>query len=47
MEFANTGAQIYVPDGTAVDKAISRTTHMAVGAHQDATSNRGPCASSR
>ena len=35
MEFTNPGAQIYVPDGTAVSEAISRTTHLAVGAHQD------------
>lgn len=35
MELANSGAQIYVPDGTAIDKAIARTTHLAVGAHQD------------
>jgi LmbE family N-acetylglucosaminyl deacetylase len=35
MEFANPGAQVYVPDGTAVVEAIARTTHLAVGAHQD------------
>jgi LmbE family N-acetylglucosaminyl deacetylase len=28
-------AQIYVPDGTEPTAAIRRTTHMAVGAHQD------------
>ena len=35
MEFTNPGAQIYVPDDTPPDKAITRTTHLAVGAHQD------------
>ena len=33
--FTNPGAQVYVPDGTATDDAITRTTHLAVGAHQD------------
>lgn len=35
MQLSNPGAQIYVPDGTAADDAIARTTHLAVGAHQD------------
>ncbi len=35
MEFANPGAQIYVPDGVAAGEAVTRTTHLAVGAHQD------------
>ncbi len=35
MKFANRGAQIYVPDGVAAEAAIARTTHMAIGAHQD------------
>jgi LmbE family N-acetylglucosaminyl deacetylase len=35
MKLANTAAQIYVPDGLVPEKAISRTTHLAVGAHQD------------
>jgi LmbE family N-acetylglucosaminyl deacetylase len=35
MEFRNPGAQIYVPDGIAPEAALARTTHMAVGAHQD------------
>lgn len=35
MNLANPGAQIYVPDGIASDEAIARTTHMAIGAHQD------------
>ncbi len=28
-------AEIFVPDGKPVEKAIERTTHMAVAAHQD------------
>ncbi len=28
-------ADIYVPDGLEIDQALARTTHMAVGAHQD------------
>jgi LmbE family N-acetylglucosaminyl deacetylase len=28
-------AEIYVPDGTAAEEALSRTTHLAVGAHPD------------
>ena len=35
MELHNTGAEIYVPDGSPVDAALSRTTHLAVSAHQD------------
>jgi len=35
MEFHNSGAEIYVPDGSPVDAALSRTTHLAVSAHQD------------
>jgi LmbE family N-acetylglucosaminyl deacetylase len=34
-EFINPGARIYVPDGAAPNEAIARTTHLAVGAHQD------------
>lgn len=30
-----TGAQINVPDGIRIDDALARTTHLAVGAHQD------------
>jgi len=29
------GAQIFVPDGTPDDAALARTTHLAIGAHQD------------
>jgi LmbE family N-acetylglucosaminyl deacetylase len=35
MELHNPNAQIYVPDGSPVDVALSRTTHLSVGAHQD------------
>ena len=28
-------AEIFVPDGLPVEQALARTTHMAVGAHQD------------
>jgi LmbE family N-acetylglucosaminyl deacetylase len=28
-------AQLFVPDGLPVEEALARTTHMAVGAHQD------------
>ena len=35
MRLARTSAEIFVPDGLALNKALARTTHMAVGAHQD------------
>ena len=35
MNLTNPGAQIYIPDGVDQTTALSRTTHMAVGAHQD------------
>ena len=28
-------AQLFVPDGLPIEEALARTTHMAVGAHQD------------
>jgi len=28
-------AQIFIPDGSPVKEALSRTTHLAFGAHQD------------
>jgi LmbE family N-acetylglucosaminyl deacetylase len=28
-------AEVYVPDGAPEEKALARTTHLAVGAHQD------------
>jgi len=35
MKLHNAGAEVYVPDGAAVDSALARTTHLAVSAHQD------------
>lgn len=35
IEFHNDGAQVFVPDGMDAQAAIARTTHVAVGAHQD------------
>lgn len=35
MQLTNPGAEIFVPDGTPVEQALARTTHLAVGAHQD------------
>ena len=35
MELHNSGAEIYVPEGSPVDEALKRTTHMGVSAHQD------------
>ncbi len=35
MKFHQSTAEIYIPDGLPVDQALARTTHMAIGAHQD------------
>lgn len=35
MKFGVETAEIFVPDGTPVTEALARTTHMAIGAHQD------------
>ncbi len=35
MKLTKLTAQIYVPDDKEINQAISRTTHMAIGAHQD------------
>lgn len=35
MMFTNSGARIFVPDGLDPGEALARTSHMAVGAHQD------------
>jgi LmbE family N-acetylglucosaminyl deacetylase len=35
MKFHNPGSEIYVPDGGPADQALGRTTHFAIGAHQD------------
>jgi len=35
MKFHKAGSEIYVPDGSAAEAAIGRTTHMTIGAHPD------------
>lgn len=35
MTFRNSSARIIVPDGAALPEALTRTTHLAIGAHQD------------
>ncbi|MEA3375293.1 MAG: PIG-L family deacetylase [Chloroflexota bacterium] len=35
MKLSLDTAEIFVPDGMRVEEALARTTHMAVGAHQD------------
>lgn len=35
MEFHLETAEIFVPDGLPAEEALARTTHMAIGAHQD------------
>ena len=35
MDFENQGAQLFAPDGADWASALERTTHLAVGAHQD------------
>ena len=35
MNMINESAILYIPDGEQQDKAISRTTHLAISAHQD------------
>ncbi len=35
MEFTHATAEIYVPDGSDDVVALSRTTHLGIGAHQD------------
>ena len=35
MNFHNSPSEIYVPDGSAAGPALSRTTHLAIAAHQD------------
>ena len=35
MNFKHKDAQIFAPDGIEIKEALSRTTHMAIGAHQD------------
>lgn len=35
IQLQRPSAELYIPDGTPVDEALSRTTHLAIGAHQD------------
>lgn len=35
MRLERETAEIFIPDGTGVEEALARTTHLAVGAHQD------------
>lgn len=35
MQLSLSSAELFIPDGAAVPEALSRTTHLAVGAHQD------------
>ncbi len=35
MKFIKPNAEFFIPDGVEFEKAIERTTHMAIGAHQD------------
>ncbi len=35
MQLKNPDADVFVPDGSSVAEALTKTTHMAVGAHQD------------
>lgn len=35
MQFHQKSAEVFVPDGLPVEEALARTTHMAIGAHQD------------
>lgn len=35
MKFHQTTSEIFIPDGLPVEKALNRTTHLAIAAHQD------------
>lgn len=35
MQFNKSTAQTFIPDNLPLDNALSRTTHLAIGAHQD------------
>ncbi len=35
MNLSKSDASIFVPDGTAIKDALSRTTHLVIAAHQD------------
>ena len=35
MKLTKTTADVFVPDGAPVERALARTTHLGIGAHQD------------
>ncbi len=35
MKFSNQNAEVFIPDGKNEEEALTRTTHMGFGAHQD------------
>jgi LmbE family N-acetylglucosaminyl deacetylase len=35
MQFHNPAADVFIPDGSAPDAALARTTHLCIAAHQD------------
>lgn len=35
MQFSHPQSEIFIPDETDIDKALSRTTHLCLAAHQD------------
>ena len=35
MKFSSPTAELFIPDGLPEEQALARTTHMAIGAHQD------------
>lgn len=35
MKFHQSTAELFIPDGVAPQRALTRTTHLAIGAHQD------------
>jgi LmbE family N-acetylglucosaminyl deacetylase len=35
MKLSNPEADLYIPDGVSEEEALSRTTHLAIAAHQD------------
>jgi len=35
MKFSQSTAELFIPDGLAPERALRRTTHMAISAHQD------------
>ncbi len=35
MKLTNPGAEVFVPDGKSAGEALTRTTHMGIGGHQD------------